>query len=144
MKSPLSLEPLFEIGPVPVTEPVVVAWAVIALLAGASMLATRRLSLHPSKPQATLELIVSTIDDQIQDTMQRDPAPFRALIGSIFLFTLLSNWSSLDTRRRAADRPYRDRRGDGPDRVRRDHRLGHSHARPTPAIWRLTPSRPGS
>ena len=27
--------------------------------------------------------------------MQRDPAPFRALIGSIFLFTLISNWSSL-------------------------------------------------
>ncbi len=42
-----------------------------------------------------LELIVSTIDGQIHDTMQRDPAPFRALIGSIFLFTLISNWSSL-------------------------------------------------
>ena len=27
--------------------------------------------------------------------MQTDPAPFRALIGSIFLFTLVSNWSSL-------------------------------------------------
>jgi F-type H+-transporting ATPase subunit a len=95
VKSPLSLEPLFQIGPVPVTEPVVVAWAVIALLAGGSMLATRRLSLVPSKTQATLELVVSTVDSQIHDTMQRDPAPFRALIGSIFLFTLLSNWSSL-------------------------------------------------
>ncbi len=95
MKSPLSLEPLFQIGVVPVPEPVVVAWAVIALLAGGSMLATRRLSLVPSKTQATLELVVSTVDSQIHDTMQRDPAPFRALIGSIFLFTLLSNWSSL-------------------------------------------------
>ena len=27
--------------------------------------------------------------------MQRNPAPFRALIGSIFLFVLLANWSSL-------------------------------------------------
>ena len=58
MKSPLSLEPLFHIGPVPVTEPVVVAWGVIALLAGASILATRRLTLLPSKTQATLELVV--------------------------------------------------------------------------------------
>ena len=37
MKSPLSLEPLFAIGPVQITEPVVTAWAVIALLAGASI-----------------------------------------------------------------------------------------------------------
>ncbi len=95
MKSPLSLEPLFHIGPVPVTEPVVVAWAVIALLAGGSALAARCLRLMPSKTQATLELVVSTIDSQIRDTMQTDPAPFRALIGSIFLFTLFSNWSSL-------------------------------------------------
>ncbi len=95
MKSPLSLEPLFQIGPVSVTEPVVVAWAVIALLAGGSALATRRLGLIPSKTQATLELLVSTIDSQIRDTVLSDPAPFRALIGSIFLFVLVSNWSSL-------------------------------------------------
>ncbi len=95
MKSPLTLEPLIYVGPVEITAPVVVSWAVIALLGGASALATRRLSLLPSKTQATLELIVSTIDSQIRDTMQADPAPFRALIGSIFLFTLLSNWSSL-------------------------------------------------
>jgi len=95
VKSPLSLEPLFSIGPVAITEPVVVSWAVIALLAGGSILATRRLSLRPSRTQAALELLVSTIDSQIHDTMLRDPAPFRALIGSIFLFTLFSNWSSL-------------------------------------------------
>ena len=95
MKSPLSLEPLFQIGPVPVTEPVLVAWALIALLAAGSALATRRLSLTPSKTQATLELLVSAIDSQIRDTVLSDPAPFRALIGSIFLFVLVSNWSSL-------------------------------------------------
>jgi F-type H+-transporting ATPase subunit a len=95
VKSPLALEPLFHIGPAPITGPVVVAWAVIALLGGCAALATRRLELTPSKTQATLEILVSTIDDQIRGTMQRDPAPFRALIGSIFLFVLISNWSSL-------------------------------------------------
>ena len=95
MKSPLTLEPMFQIGSVAITEPVVVSWAVIAALAGLSALATRRLSLMPLKTQATLELLVSTIDNQIRDTMQGDPAPFRALIGSIFLFVLVSNWSSL-------------------------------------------------
>jgi F-type H+-transporting ATPase subunit a len=83
VKSPLELEPLFHIGPAPITEPVVVAWGVIAFLGGCA------------KTQATLEILVSTIDDQIQGTMNRDPAPFRALIGSIFLFVLISNWSPL-------------------------------------------------
>ncbi|HXZ17030.1 MAG TPA: F0F1 ATP synthase subunit A [Roseiarcus sp.] len=95
MKSPLALEPLFHIGPVEITEPVVVSWAVIALLGLGSALATRQLELIPSKGQALLELVVSSIEAQIRETMQTDPAPFRALIGSIFLFTLASNWSSL-------------------------------------------------
>jgi len=95
VKSPLALEPLFHIGPVEITEPVVVSWAVIALLGLGSALATRQLELIPSKGQALLELVVSSIEAQIRETMQTDPAPFRALIGSIFLFTLASNWSSL-------------------------------------------------
>ncbi len=95
MKSPLTLEPLFHVGSVEITEPVVMSWAIIALLGVGSALATRRLQLVPSKGQALLELLVSTVDNQIRDTMQTDPAPFRALIGSIFLFTLTSNWSSL-------------------------------------------------
>jgi len=95
VKSPLTLEPLFHIGPAPITEPVVVAWAVMALIGGSAALATRRLALAPSRTQAAVEILVSTIDDQIGATMQRDPAPYRALIGSIFLFTLISNWSSL-------------------------------------------------
>ena len=95
MKSPLALEPLFHIGPVEITEPVVVSWAVIALLGLGSALATRQLELIPSKGQALLELVVSSIEAQIRETMQTDPVPFRALIGSIFLFTLASNWSSL-------------------------------------------------
>ncbi len=95
MRSPLTLEPLFHIGPAPITEPVVVAWAVMALIGGFAALSTRRLALAPSRTQAAVEILVSTIDDQIRGTMQADPAPFRALIGSIFLFTLISNWSSL-------------------------------------------------
>ncbi len=95
MKSPLALELLFHVGPIGITEPVVVSWAVIAALGLGSALATRRLSIIPSKGQTLLELVVSTIDSQIRETMQTDPAPFRALIGSIFLFTLVSNWSSL-------------------------------------------------
>ena len=49
----------------------------------------------PSTGQTLLELLVEAIDSQIRDTMQVDPAPYRALIGTIFLFMLVANWSSL-------------------------------------------------
>jgi F-type H+-transporting ATPase subunit a len=93
--SPFLHDVLFQLGPVPVTRPVVVTWAIMALLVGLSMLVTRRLSLVPSGRQAALELVVGAIDKQIRDTMQAEPGPYRALIGTIFLYILVANWSSL-------------------------------------------------
>ena len=95
MENPLSLTPVFHLGPVPITMPVLVTWAIMLGLALFSILATRRLRLAPAKIQTVLELFVSTIDSQIHDTMQRDPMPFRALIGTIFLFVLVANWTSV-------------------------------------------------
>ena len=95
MKSPLVLNILFHIGPIPITEPVLITWAIMAFLAGGAWLATRQLSLRPSRLQAFLELIVETVDSQIRDTMQADPAPYRAFIGTLFVFIFVANWSSL-------------------------------------------------
>ena len=64
------------------------------MVIGAALL-TRRLSLLPSKTQAFLEMIVETVDGQIRDTMQCAPGPYRALIGTLFVFVFVSNWSSL-------------------------------------------------
>jgi len=95
MTSPLTLEPVFHIGPVPITEPVLATWAIMIGLAIFAYLVTRRLSLHPSRAQAALEAVVSAIDSQISDTMQANPAPYRALIGTILIYVLFANWSSL-------------------------------------------------
>jgi len=94
VNSPLVLEPVFHVGPVPITQPVLVTWAIMLFGVGAALL-TRRLTLVPSKIQTVLEIIVGFVDDQISSTMQRDPAPYRALIGTIFLYVLVANWSSL-------------------------------------------------
>lgn len=95
MTSPLVIEPLFHLGPVPITQPVLVTWAIMVILAGGSYLLTRRLKLEPGRVQTVLEMIVGFVDDQVRDTMQTDPAPFRALIGTIFIYVLVANWSSL-------------------------------------------------
>lgn len=93
--SPLRTDLLFHLGPVPVSSAVAVSWGIMALLVLGAWLATRRLALRPSRTQVVLELLVETIDAQVHDTMQVDPAPYRALIGSIFLFVLAANWSGL-------------------------------------------------
>jgi F-type H+-transporting ATPase subunit a len=93
--SPLILEPVFHLGPVPITGPVLTTWAIMALLVLFSIAVTRGLSLQPSKAQAALELVVSAIDGQIRETMQVGPAPYRALIGTIFIYVLVANWSAI-------------------------------------------------
>jgi F-type H+-transporting ATPase subunit a len=93
--SPLDTIILFYIGPLPITQAVLTTWAIIAVLALASFLLTQRLNLVPDKRQAALELIVTTLDTQIVETSGADPAPYRAFIGTLFTFILVSNWSSL-------------------------------------------------
>ncbi|MBG0812546.1 F0F1 ATP synthase subunit A [Methylosinus sp. H3A] len=93
--SPLALEPGFQLGPAPISKPVVVTWFLMAALTLASLVVTRRLSLRPGTAQSALELFVETLDGQIRDTLGADPAPYRALLGTIFLFVLGANWSSL-------------------------------------------------
>lgn len=95
MNSPLSSTPLFQLGPVPVTAGVAVTWGIMAVLGLAAVLVTRRLTLVPSPVQAAFELIVATVDGQIVDTMRVSPGPYRAFIGTLFMFILTANWSSL-------------------------------------------------
>jgi len=93
--SPLETKALFRIGSAAITEPVVITWVIMAVLVGFAIVVTRRLSLMPSKAQTVLELFVGAIDHQISGTMQVEPGPYRALIGTIFIFILVANWSSL-------------------------------------------------
>lgn len=93
--NPMVLTSAFSLGPLTVSWPVVTTWGVMAVLGVGSWLATRRLSLRPSRAQAVLELVVTTLDSEISATIPGDPARFRTLIGTLLLFILCANWSSL-------------------------------------------------
>jgi F-type H+-transporting ATPase subunit a len=93
--SPLQTPALLDVGPVVITEPVVVTWIIMALLVAFAAAVTFRLDPAPSQAQTFLEVIVSTVDDQIRSTMLVEPGPYRAFIGTIFIFILVANWSSL-------------------------------------------------
>jgi F-type H+-transporting ATPase subunit a len=95
MQSPLETHIVLHLGPLPVAAPVLVTWGIMLALAGGSWLLTRRLTLRPGMAQASLELVVETIEQQIRDTMRTAPGPFLPLIGTLFIFILTANWSSL-------------------------------------------------
>ena len=91
--SPLTGEVAFWIGPVPIAVAVIWTWVLIAVLAIGSWASTRKLAIRPGRWQAALEGLVVGIDDQIRDALGRDPAPFRPLIGTLFIFLVTANVS---------------------------------------------------
>jgi F-type H+-transporting ATPase subunit a len=93
--SPLSSTVLFHIGPVAITKPVVTTWAIMAVLAIGSRLLTRRLRRHPKRPQAVVELIVTGILAQIEETIKKAPRPFLPLLGTLFIFLVAANLSGI-------------------------------------------------
>ncbi len=95
MTSPLSSVTLFYLGPVPISEAVGATWAIMAVLILGGLLLGRRLALVPSATQAFLELIVDAVDGQIRDTMRVEPGPYRAFIGTLFVFIFVANWTTL-------------------------------------------------
>uniref|UniRef100_E6PS88 ATP synthase a chain (ATPase protein 6) n=1 Tax=mine drainage metagenome TaxID=410659 RepID=E6PS88_9ZZZZ len=95
MNSPLASLVMFHLGSVPITQAVVVTWVIMILLVLGALMLKRRLKLVPSRSQAAFELMVDTVDAQIRDTMQLQPEPYRAFIGTLFIYIFLANWSSL-------------------------------------------------
>ena len=93
--NPLEAQTAFLLGPVAITGPVVVTWGIMLALALGSILLARRLRLHAGTGQSLLELGIVALDDQIRAAVGQEPARFRALIGTLFLFILAANWSSL-------------------------------------------------
>lgn len=94
-RSPFELGVVFRIGPIPVTEPVVVTWAIMIVLALGSFLATRRLALRPGRRQAALELLVLALKSQIDEIVPDGGATYLPLLGTLFIYLFCANASGL-------------------------------------------------
>lgn len=72
----------------------VFTWLTMLVLVLISVLVTRQLSVGPdrmSRWQHGLEIIVTTISDQISDASRQDARPFLPFIGTLFLFIATAN-----------------------------------------------------
>jgi len=94
-ESPLTAPVAFHLAGVAVAVPVVVTWGIILFLGAGSALATRRLSLVPGRFQTALELLVTGIEDQVREITRLDARRYVPLLGTLFVFVLVANLSSL-------------------------------------------------
>ncbi len=91
--TPLSTHVLFHVGPLPITDAVVVTWAIMAALAVGAAVVTRSLKIRPGAGQMVVEIIVTTISEQIEDAIKRPAAPLFPLIATLFIFLVVANLS---------------------------------------------------
>ncbi len=94
--SPLGADFALHIGPLVVTGTVLTTWAIMALLVLGSMYMTRRLALRPSSArQALVEILVVRMGEQIEDATRRKSTLMLPLIGTLFVFLVVANLTSV-------------------------------------------------
>jgi len=91
----LQIEPLIQLGPIGITDTVVITWAIMALIGLFAWLATRRLQDRPGMLQTALEAIVTTIADAIDEVAPQQGRQIMPFIGSLWIFLVIANLSGL-------------------------------------------------
>ena len=76
-----------------INETMVMTWGLMLVLAAGAKLITRRLSsrIQTSRWQSLVEIIVTSIQKQIQEVGLRHPEKYLGFLGTLFLFIALSN-----------------------------------------------------
>ena len=89
-------EPLFHLGPLPVTNSMITSWVVALLLIIGIRIAIKRPKLIPTRGQAMVESLVQGIYDLISPIVGSKVAkPAFPLLVGLFTFILIQNWSGL-------------------------------------------------
>jgi len=93
---PAHAEELFHIGPLPVTNSMVMLWIVAAVIIGIAQAATRKLTLIPSGLQNFVEWLVENLYDFLEGILGKHLVHRTFwFFGTIFILILFSNWAGL-------------------------------------------------
>jgi len=93
--SELTVNAVFNLGPLEVTNTVITTWGIMAVLGLFSWLATRRLSATPGSIQTALEATVATIENAVTEVAPQQAKILTPFIGSFWIFLVIANLSGL-------------------------------------------------
>jgi len=96
MTNPMENPVVFTLGPVPVSQVVVTTWCVMGVvIAFAAVIRMRLQTDNPSRAQQVMEAILDWLGGEIRNIIGRKPEPFIPLVGSLFIFILVANLTSV-------------------------------------------------
>lgn len=83
----------WEHGFITINLTIVTTWALMLILVGAAVLVTRKLQtgIRISRWQCILEMLVTTMNNQIEEIGLKNPKDYIGFIGTLFLFIVASN-----------------------------------------------------
>lgn len=91
----LAPETLFHIGPLPVTNTLLVSWIAMIILIVVSKIATRNLQLCPPGLQNLLEIVIDYAYTMVEDLAHSRTKIFFPIVMTFFLYILVANWMGL-------------------------------------------------
>lgn len=87
----LSINTLFQLGPIAVNETVITTWVVMILLLLLCWLTTRKLAMQPRTVQSALEGIVSAIESSISAVAPQHAKQLLPFVGSLWVYLVIAN-----------------------------------------------------
>jgi F-type H+-transporting ATPase subunit a len=89
------INPVFELGPVVITNTVITTWLIMVVIWLLAWLITRQLRIEPTPLQTAIEGIVSTIENAIVEVAPQHTQRILPFIGSLWIFLVVANLSGL-------------------------------------------------
>jgi F-type H+-transporting ATPase subunit a len=86
---------LFHIGPLAIRNAVVTTWAIMALLAIAALLTSRRLRLQPDHWQAAVEGALGAMDGAVRAVLAEQTDKVLPFIATLWIFLVVANLSGI-------------------------------------------------
>lgn len=93
--SDITIDTLFQLGPVAITNTVVTSWVIMALLGTLAWLVSRRLQLNPGPLQTAVEGVVTTIEGAIREVAPEHTRQLLPFIATLWIFLVVANLCSL-------------------------------------------------
>ncbi len=89
------IRPVFELGPLVITNTVLTTWVIMGVLWLTSWLVSRRLHVEPGPLQTAVEGIVSSIEEAVVAVAPQHAQRILPFIGSLWVFLVVANLCSL-------------------------------------------------
>jgi F-type H+-transporting ATPase subunit a len=87
----MEVNPVFHLGPIGVTVPVVTTWGIMLALATLSWLATRNLQQTPRPTQVVLEGMIGAMDRAVREVLPNAATQVQPFIGTLWVFVVVAN-----------------------------------------------------